>query len=344
MCRRHGDTRLALFDTCVIIPPMKKKTSSKIILLDAGTLDYKDLSLSCFEKLGDFSKFNKTSPDQMAARLKSAEHVVTNKCVLDRSLLTQLKSLKSIHIAATGVNNVDLDAARSRGIAVTNVAGYSTDTVVQFTIAFILALANNLISYDRETKAGKWSGSPFFMWAGYPVTEVAGKTLAILGYGNIGKRVARAARALGMKVIICEVPGRKYKDSKLKRVSLREGLKQADFFTIHTPLSDLTKGLIPLKLIRTMKPGAYLINMARGGIVVEKDLAQALKKKIIAGAAADVLSCEPPPKNHPLLNTPNILLTPHMAWASLEARQRLVQEIYKNIESFLRGRKRNRVV
>lgn len=322
---------------------MKKKSS--IVLLDAGTLDYKDLSLDFFASLGSFKKYSRTSTAQIYNRVKSASHVITNKCVLDKNLLSRLDGLKAIHVAATGVNNIDLEAAAAKGIAVTNVAGYSTETVVQFTIGFILALAHNLVPYANAVRQGKWSGSPFFMWPGYPVVEVAGKTLCILGYGTIGRRVAQAAEALGMKVLVCKVPGRRYsKTESSGRISLAEGLRKADFFSVHTPLSALTKGLIDAKCIRTMKPGAFLINMARGGIIVEQDLVQALKQGIIAGAAADVAAVEPPSKTNPLLKAPRMLLTPHMAWASLESRQRLVREVFENIKSFEKGKNRNRVV
>lgn len=321
------------------------KNESSIVLLDAGTLDYRDLPLDLFASLGSFRKYNHSLPSQLYSRVKTASHVITNKCVFDKDLLSRLSGLKAIHVTATGVNNIDLEAAAKQGIAVTNVAGYSTDTVVQFTIGFILALAHNLVPYVNAVRSGAWSRSAFFMWPGFPVSEVAGKTLCILGYGSIGQRVGRAAEALGMKVLVCKVPGRRYSRSESSgRVSLEQGLKKADFFSVHTPLSPLTKGLIGLRLIRTMKPGAFLINMARGGIIVEKDLAQALKQGVIAGAAADVTAVEPPSKSHPLLKAPRMLLTPHMAWASLESRQRLVREVFENIKSFNQGKKRNRVV
>jgi len=323
---------------------MKEIPSDKIVFLDSGTLDFGDLSLKLFSTLGKLTLHSKSSPTQMKIRLKNATHVITNKCRFDAKLLNQLESVQSIHLAATGVNNVDLAAAKKNDIAITNVVGYSTDAVAQFTLALILALAGNLVNYDRGIKAGTWSRSPFFMWSKFHVSEVAGKTLTILGYGHIGRRVARLARALGMRILVCQVPGRRYPKTKLRRVSLAEGLRRADYFTIHTPLSPLTEGLINAKSICTMKPSAYLINTARGGIVVEKELAQALKKGLIAGSAVDVLSSEPPPKNHPLLKAPNMLLTPHMAWATLEVRQRLVGEVFKNIKSFQAGKKRNRVV
>ncbi len=323
---------------------MKKRLFPKnIIFLDAGTLDYGDVSFAELQSLGRLKTYFQTRPDQVAARIKEADQVITNKCVLTGNDLRSAGRLRAVHVAATGVNNVDLEAARSSGLAVTNVAGYSTESVVQFTFAFLLALAGNLTAYDREVRRGGWCQSPFFMWPAFPVSEIHGKTLGIIGYGTIGQRVSEVAKAFGLSVLKARIPGRNYKSGD-GRMPLANVLKKADFITIHAPLTPLTKDLIGEKELRKMKRTAYLINMARGGIVNEKALFMALKARWIAGAAADVLAKEPPLAGEPLLKAPNLLLTPHMAWASLESRKRLVHEIAENIKAFSCGRKRNRVV
>ncbi len=323
---------------------MKKNTSKQtVVLLDGGTLDYGDLSFDELKSTGALKVYSQTRPNQVAARIRGADQVVVNKCVLTGDVIKGAVGLKAVHVAATGVNNVDLEAAREAGIAVTNVAGYSTESVVQFTFAFLLALAGNLTHYDREIRKGGWSSSPFFMWPAFPVSEIHGKTLGIIGYGTIGRRVAQVGKAFGLSVLIARIPGRSYK-SRDGRVSLEAVLKQSDFITIHAPLTPMTKGLIDEKELRKMKNSACLINMARGGIVDEKALLKALKAHWIAGAATDVLAAEPPQRTEPLLKAPNLLLTPHMAWASLESRRRLIHEVAENVKAFSAGRKRNRVV
>jgi glycerate dehydrogenase len=321
------------------------KNKEKIIFLDAGTLDYGDSDFSKLEELGAYKGFNNTEPASISAKLKKCKHVIVNKCILDEKIIQEHhKSLKSIHVSATGVNNVDLKAAKKYGVAVTNVAGYSTESVVQFTIGYILTLSNNLLDYQKAIRSGKWQKSPFFVCPAYPVVEVAGKTLVIFGYGTIGKRVAQVAKALRMNVLVCKVPGRRYSDKKLKRVSLEEGLMRADYFSVHAPLSDLTQGVIGTKEIKLMKSSAYLLNLGRGGIINEAAWAKALNAKVIAGGATDVLSQEPPSKGNPLLKAKNLLMTPHVAWASFESRQRLIKEVALNIKAFQNNRARNRVV
>lgn len=322
-----------------------QKKSPAIIFLDAATVDYGDLPLLRFKNLGNFRPYGFTSSKNIYERLEAADIVITNKCRIPGDVISRLTRLRSIHVAATGVNNVDLKAAKAKGIAVTNVRGYSTDSVAQFTFAFILALANNLVKYNAAVARGEWSKSKFFMLPTFPVSEVSGKTLGIVGYGAIGKRVAALGRAFGMKVIVSRIPGRRYQSREKKiRLPLNEVLKRSDYLTIHAPLTPLTENLINKNAIARMKKGACLLNLARGGIVDETALCAALKSGRLAGAASDVLSAEPPPASHILLKAPNILLTPHMAWASIEARQRLVSEIYLNIQAFLKGKKRNRIV
>lgn len=322
----------------------KKTGSNRIVLLDAGTLDYGDLPLTPFRSLGLFKAYESTRPEQIAQRIRGAEQVIVNKCKLSGSVIREAGSLKAIHVAATGVNNIDLEAAREAGIRVTNVAGYSTESVVQLTFAFLLALAVNLLKYDKALHLGGWSRSKFFMWPRFPVTEIHGKKLGIIGHGTIGRRVGEVGKSFGLKVLTARIPGRKYTGQETGRVSLLKLLQEADYVSIHAPLTALTRDLIGEKELRTMKPSACLINMARGGIVNEKALLKALKNKWIAGAATDVLEHEPPKADERLLKHPNLLAMPHMGWASLESRRRLVTEILENIKAFQSGKKRNCIV
>ena len=244
-----------------------------------------------------------------------------------------------------GVNNVDLEAARSCGIAVTNVRHYCSEAVAQYTMGMILALAGQIPAYDQAVKSGCWSNSPFFVLSAFPVQELRGRTLGILGYGAIGRQVARLALAFGMRVRIAALPGRAYSIRKKKRRRpLGRLLQEVDYLTLHLPLTEKTRGLIGAPALARMKPGAFLINMARGGIVDEGALACALRKGRLAGAASDVLSQEPPAKNHILFKAPRMILTPHVSWATPESRRRAVDEIALNIRAFLKGRRRNRIV
>ena len=316
-----------------------------LIFLDAGTVQWGDLSFDEISRLGNLKVYSRTNPQEVEARSRTADILITNKCRFTRELLSRLKRLKLICIAATGTNNADLEAARCFGIAVTNVSGYSTETVVQFTFAFLLALAGNLVKYNEATHDSRWSHSPFFTLPTFPIEEIRGKTLGIVGYGKIGKQVAQIAKAFGMRVLVAKIPGRNYSlRGNPARISLDALLRKSDFVTLHAPLTPLTECLVNSKTLRKMKRGAFLINMARGGLVDERALCRALKSGQLAGAATDVLNEEPPPKNHPLLTAPNFLLTPHVAWASREARVRLVHEIALNIKAFQNGQRRNRVV
>ncbi len=324
---------------------MPKKKKGRIVFLDAGTVDYGDISLAEFRRRGNFVAHRLTSPKQIASRIRNAEIVLTNKCRLNRQTLSQAPQVKLICLAATGTNNVDLGYCREHGIAVANVAGYSTESVVQFTFAFLLSLAANLSALNKAAHNGTWSKSPFFSLPGIRFCEIKGKVLGIIGYGTIGRRVAQIANVFGMKVLIALIPGRKYSANEKKgRVSLAQLLKQSDFVSLHAPLTPLTEKIINQRTLRQMKKSAFLINMARGGLVDERALYQALKTGKIAGAGSDVLSQEPPPKNHILLNAPNLLLTPHISWASIEARKRLIHEMAENIRAFQTGKRRSRVV
>jgi len=285
--------------------------------------------------------YENTAPSETIERLQDVSIAVTNKVVIDRSVIRALPRLKMICVVATGVNCIDIEAAREAGIAVCNVREYSTATVSQMTVLMILSLASSFIPYVEDVKKGRWQRESLFCFLDYPITEVKGKKLGILGYGNLGKEVARIMSAFGMKILIVESPRTPIPGA----LPLMEVLKQCDCFTIHTPLTKETRLLIGKEQLALMKKTAFLINVSRGEIVDEEALARALKNKTIAGAALDVLSKEPPPPNHPLLDPsiPNLILTPHIAWGSSEARKTILEVTRDNIRAFLDGSPQNLV-
>lgn len=270
-----------------------------------------------------------------------ADILVTNKVPIDAAALDRLPALRLVCIAATGTNNVDLEAARARGVTVCNVVGYATPAVVQHVFALVLALRTRLIDHRDAVRAGAWSRSAHFSLLDYPISELAGTTLGIVGYGELGHGVARVARAFGMEVLIARRPGTE--DLRPGRVAFEELLERADVVSLHCPLTPATRGLMDAAALARMKPTALLVNTARGPIVDGAALLGALEAGRIGGAGLDVLDTEPPPAEHPLVQAalPNLIVTPHVAWASREARQRLVQELARNIEAFREGRPRN---
>ncbi|AFU98624.1 2-hydroxyacid dehydrogenase [Simiduia agarivorans] len=283
-----------------------------------------------------------TQPAQTAERIRQADIIITNKVVLDRALLAQAPTLKLICVAATGTNNVDLAAAAERGICVSNVVNYGPASVAQHTLMLMLNLATRAFDYQRAATDGRWSRSPFFCLLDYPIVELAGKTLGIVGYGTLGKKVGALAQALGMQVLVSARPGQPPTDG---RVAFDELLAQADVLSLHCPLTPDTQHLINRDTLAKMKPGALLINCARGPLLDETAVADALRSGQLGGAGLDVLSQEPPSPDHPLLQPgiPNLIVTPHTAWASREARQNLVNILTGNILAFSRGQPRNRV-
>lgn len=319
----------------------------KVVFLDASTLDMGDVSFARFERW-DCVFHPRTSPAELPARIAGADIAVTNKVVFGAETLAlpEAAGLKLIAIAATGTNNVDLSAARRRGLPVCNVAGYSTSAVVQQTFGYIIELASRVSAYARGVESGAWEASPIFTLLTRRCVELRGKVIGIVGFGQIGRGVAEAARGFGMEVLVAARPGSEGPPPE-GRVALDELLRRADVVTLHCPLTPETTGLIGERELRLMKPGAFLINAARGGIVDEAALIAALREKRIAGAAADVLTAEPPPKGHPMVEAAreldNLIVTPHTAWAAFEARQRLVDEIAENIAAFEGGGERNRV-
>ena len=316
----------------------------KAIFLDLATVTCGDVKLSALESaFPGWQYHSATASHEIRERIQAAALVVSNKVLLTQEMLEQASNLKLICIAATGTNNVDLDAARKLGIAVTNVAGYSTPSVVQQVFGLILGLTNRLPEYRALVAEGAWPRSEMFCLLDYPFRELSGKVLGIVGYGALGKSVARVAEAFGMEILLAQRPGGPLQEG---RAPLDELLQQSDIVSLHCPLTEQTRDLIGKRELALMKPNALLINTARGGIVDEAALAAALQQGKIGGAGVDVLAVEPPAADNPLLglNLPNLMVTPHIAWASREARQRLIDEIAANITAFHKGERRNRIV
>jgi len=313
------------------------------VLLDLATIDRDDLDLGHLERVCPrWEMYDRTDPQTTLERIRDAHVVVTNKVVLDRRTLAGAPNLKLVCIAATGTNNLDLEAAREMAIQVTNVVRYATPAVVQHVFALILALTTRLNDYREPVAGGAWQRSDQFCLLDFPIRELAGRTLGIVGYGELGQAVGRVAEAFGMELLIAQRPGGPVRPG---RIPLRELLPRADVLTLHCPLTEQTRGLIGTAELALMQPDALLINTARGGIVDEPALAEALHQGIIGGAGVDVLTVEPPRAGNVLLESgiPNLIVTPHIAWASRESRQRLLDEVALNIEAFREGRERNRV-
>ncbi len=310
--------------------------------LDKSTIDNGDLSFQRLEQeLDECHYFDLTAPDEVVERIRAVEVVVSNKVFLGKEVLQQAGDLKLICLAATGINNVDLDAAKSLNITVTNVTRYATPAVAQHVFALILALSTRLVDYQKSVLQGAWQKHPFFCLLDYPITELAGKTIGIVGYGELGRAVAKIARAFDMEVLIAQRAGSS--DVLPGRMPLAQMLSEVDVLSLHCPLVEQTRHLIGAEQLASMKPNALLINTARGAIVDEVALAQALRTHQIAGAGIDVLAEEPPVNGSVLIDPSleNLIVTPHIAWASYEARQRLIDEIAQNIRSFKLGERRN---
>ena len=306
----------------------------KSVVLDGYTTNPGDCSWDSIAKHGSLQVFDRTATDEIQQRAAGAEVVLTNKTQLTAEILAGLPDLKLISVLATGVNVVDLDAARGQGITVCNVPGYSTPNVAQAVFALLLELTNQTALHAAEVRAGHWSSCPdFCFWRG-ELVELDGRTLGLIGYGAIGQAVAAVGRALGMNVLaVRRRKGLDHGDTTFTDISTI--FRESDVISLHCPLTPETEKLVDASRLAVMKPTAYLINTARGGVVHEHDLAEALNSEQIAGAGLDVLSVEPPPVTNPLLTAKNCLITPHIAWASRAARQRLIEATSENIQSFL---------
>lgn len=311
------------------------------VILDYATLAPADLDTGALNRvLPRWRVYDHTRPQELAARIADAEVILTNKVVIDAQALRAAPHLRMIAVMATGTDNIDLTAARERGIPVCNAVDYSTASVVQHTFALMLALATRLSDYQAAVRRGDWQRSPYFCIPDYPVRELAGQCLGIVGYGATGHAVAALARAFGMEVLVAQsLSGAVAPD----RCALPELFARADVLSLHCPLTERTRHWLDAARLAAMKPGAWLINTARGALVDERALAQALRSGHLGGAGIDVLSQEPPPPDHPLLapDIPNLILTPHSAWASRQSRQRLVDQLVDVIAGFCAERPRN---
>lgn len=311
---------------------------SDIVFLDRETLDQGDLDLTAIESLpGDYRDYAQTHPDEAAERIGQASIVIVNKVLLSADTLAQCPNLKLICVIATGVNNIDTQAAGAQGIRVVNCQGYGTASVSQHVMALMFALTTRLVSYVDAVRAGRWQQAPHFCFLDYPIRELAGQTLLVVGHGELGGAVGQLAQALGMQVQVSERPGAT--TVRPGRVDFHDAIANADVVSLHCPLTNETRDLINADVFKRMKPTALLINTARGGIVNEEDLANALRRGDIAGAGMDVLTQEPPRDGNVLLNAdiPNLLITPHSAWGSRTARQRIVEQTLENIQAWQAG-------
>ena len=307
----------------------------KLTILDGHAVNPGDLSWGRFSELAEVTVYERTPSELVINRIGDSDAIFLNKINITEDILSACPNLKYIGVLATGYNVVDLEACRKRGITVTNIPAYSTDSVAQHVFAFILHFTNLVALHNDSVQAGDWKSCPDFCYWKAPLTELAGKTLGIFGYGNIGKKVSQIAKAFGMKVI-CTT--RTQKPDMPESVTFEELLKRSDFISLHAPLTPQTTHIINKESLSMMKKSAYLINTARGGFIVEKELAAALEKGLIAGYAADVLESEPMAADCPLFHAKNCIITPHIAWAPLETRARLQEIAYDNLKGWIEGK------
>ncbi len=312
----------------------------KIVVLDGYTLNPGDLSWDNLAALGDCEVYDRTPPDEIAERAAGAEIVLTNKVVLDRTRLESLPDLRYIGVLATGYNVVDARAARERGLLVTNVPDYATPAVAQAVFAHILELTHRVAHHAQTVRDGRWSDGPDFCYWDFPLVELNGLVMGIVGLGRIGSAVADLARAFGMTVLACTEPPQVPRDG-VQFVDLDRLLGESDVVSLHCPLTPETEGLMSAERLALMKPSALLINTSRGPLVDEQALADALNAGRPAGAGLDVLAVEPPRRDNPLLAARNCFLTPHYAWATRAARARLMKTVVENVKAFLDGRPQN---
>ena len=310
----------------------------KLVVLDGYTLNPGDLNWEGIKQYGELQVHDRTPESQIVERCRGAEIVFTNKTPLRENILEQLPDLKYIGVLATGYNVVDVDYAKQRGIPVANVPGYGTASVVQMTFALLLELCQHVQSHSDSVFKGDWAASPDFCYWNYPLIELEGKTIGIIGFGSIGQKVADIATAFGMNVIAYS---RRQSDQSHRKnfswVGLHDLLTDSDVVSIHCPLFPETQGMINKETLKLMKKTAFFLNTSRGPLMVDQDLADALNAGVIAGAGIDVLSVEPPSENNPLFKAKNCLITPHIAWATKEARARLMGIAENNLSSFLNG-------
>ncbi len=310
----------------------------KIIVLDGYGMNPGDLSWDRLKALGEVTVYDRTAPSETIERSAGAEILLTNKTIIDRNIIENLPDLKYIGVLATGYNVVDTVAAREKGIVVTNIPAYSTDSVAQMVFSLLLAITNNVEHYTADNRTGRWSRNADFCYWDSPLMELAGKTFGIVGFGNIGSKVAGIALAFGMQVLaLSSKPADALPAGVAKAKNLDQLLSESDVLSLHCPLTDSTKHLINASTLAKMKPSAILINTGRGPLVDETALAAALNSGELRGAGVDVLSCEPPTIDNPLLYARNCYTTPHLGWATVEARQRLMDIAVANVVNFIEG-------
>lgn len=314
----------------------------KIIILDGNALNPGDLSWEGFNSLGDVTLYDRTPQDLVVSRIGDAEILITNKVTITKEIMDQCPNLKYIGVLATGYNIIDTKAAAEKSIVVTNIPSYSTSAVAQAVFAYILEFANGVHTHNQSVQRGDWCNSKNFCYWTHPLVEIAGKTLGIIGYGSIGQQVAKIASAFGIKVLAYSRTPSKIQEP-VKSVSLEELLQNSDFISLHAPLTPETTHIINEKTLQIVKDGAMLINTARGPLVDEIAVKNALESGKLKCFAADVLSSEPMAKNCPLLNCKNTIITPHVAWAGFETRQRLMNIAVDNLKSFLESKPQNQV-
>lgn len=305
-----------------------------IVFLDASTMG-KDVSLEKIKECGNLISYENSTEYDVLEKIKDADVIVTNRIKIFKREFEAAKNLKLICAAATGYNHIDIEEAKARGVVVTNVRGYSTDSVAQMTFTYLLEIMSSLTLYNKDVQQGKWKSENIPNLIAHPIVELKEKTLGILGYGNIGRKVEEIAKAFGMKVLIGGRPGVEYGASN--RVSFEEVLKKSDILTFHLPLTKESRGLISNKEFTLMKDGVVILNTARGGIIDEDSLYENLKNKKVRAAALDVLAKEPIEDEHKLLGLENVIITPHIAWASIESRRTLINRIADNINKFNSG-------
>ncbi len=317
--------------------------SMKIVVLDGYTLNPGDLSWSGFQDLGEVTIYDRTSSEELLERCKGAEALITNKTVLSAEIMDKLPDLKYIGVLATGYNVVDIDAARARGIVVTNIPAYSTNSVVQMVFAHILNITNRVAYYANQDREGRWSRNKDFCYWDFPMSELKDKKIGLIGLGHIGMATAKVAIAFGMQVYAFTSKNKSQLPADINKLELDDLFKKCDIVSLHCPLTDSTKHLVNEERLSLMKSNAIIINTGRGPLIDEQALAKALNNGTIAAAGLDVLSQEPPLADNPLLSAKNCYITPHIAWATIEARTRLMQIAVDNLKGFIENKVINNV-
>ncbi|NLZ28316.1 MAG: D-2-hydroxyacid dehydrogenase [Firmicutes bacterium] len=318
---------------------------NKIVVLDGYTLNPGDLSWDGLRQFGKTTVYDRTPEELVLERIGDAGIILTNKTMLTGEILDRAPDIRYVGVLATGYNVVDMAAAKEKGVTVTNIPAYGTAAVAQMTFALLLEMCHHVWAHSEEVKGGAWTGSADFCFWRYPLIELAGKTMGIIGFGRIGQAVAKIALAMGMKVLVHDPhPDRTLESKTLKYVQLGKLFAEADIISLHCPLQESTEGMINRKTIAMMKDNVMIINTARGPLINEEDLSAALNSKKVAGAALDVLSREPPGKDNPLFSAKNCIITPHISWAPKETRERLMEIAVNNVKQFLAGKTVNAVI